>query len=175
MPKGLRTGGRLANIEGGYFPPVIFPPFIIYRKIFQVLIEHPQVVLGLPGGSAGEESACSVGDLGWIPGLTRSPAEGKGYPLQYSSLGNSMGCIVRGAPKSQTQPSDFHFTQMVLVVKNPPGNAGDTRDAGSIPGLGGSPGERNGNPLQYAGLESHGQKSLVGYSPWGHKESDMVE
>ena len=107
MPKGLRTGGRLANIEGGYFPPVIFPPFSIYRKIFQVLIEHPQVVLGLPGGLAGEESACNVGDLGWIPGLTISPAEGKGYPLQYSSLGNSMGCIVRGAAKSQTQLSDY--------------------------------------------------------------------
>ena len=39
-------------------------------------------ILGLPCGSAGKESACSVGDLGLIPGLGRSPGEGKGYPLQ---------------------------------------------------------------------------------------------
>ena len=53
-------------------------------------------------------------------------------------------------------------------------NAGDL---GSIPGLGRSPGEGNGNPLQYSCLdgESHGQRSLVGYSPWGHKESDRIE
>ena len=52
-------------------------------------------------------------------------------------------------------------------------NAGDQ---GSIPGSGKSPGEGNGNPLQYSCLEkSHGQKSLVGYSPKGCKESDMTE
>ena len=46
---------------------------------------------------------------------------------------------------------------------------------GSIPELGRSPGEGNGNPLQNSPLEnSHGQRSLVGYSPWGHKESDMT-
>ena len=39
------------------------------------------VFLGFPGGSAGKESACNVGDLGLIPGLGRSPGEGKGYPL----------------------------------------------------------------------------------------------
>ena len=39
---------------------------------------------GLPSGSDGEESACNVGDVGSIPGLGRSPGEGKGYPLQYS-------------------------------------------------------------------------------------------
>ena len=41
-------------------------------------------------GSAGKESACNAGDLGSIPGLERSPGEGKGYPLQYSGLENSM-------------------------------------------------------------------------------------
>ena len=47
---------------------------------------------------------------------------------------------------------------------------------GSIPGSGRSPGEGNGTPLQYSCLEkSHGQRSLVGYSPWGHKESDTTE
>ena len=43
---------------------------------------------------------------------------------------------------------------MALVVKNPPANAGDVRDAGSIPGLGRSHGEGNGNPFQYACLEN---------------------
>ena len=42
------------------------------------------VFLGFPGGSAGKESARDAGDLGLIPGLGRSPGEGKGYPLQYS-------------------------------------------------------------------------------------------
>ena len=48
-------------------------------------------------------------------------------------------------------------------------------DPGSIPGSGRSPGEGNGNPLQFWPGESHGQRSLVGYSPWGRKESDTAE
>ena len=60
-------------------------------------------------GSAGKKFACNAGDLGSIPGLGRSPGEGKGYPLQYSGLENSMDCIVHGVKKSQTQLSDFHF------------------------------------------------------------------
>ena len=51
-------------------------------------------ILGLPCGSAGKESSCNVGDLGSITGLGRSPGEGKGSPLQYSDLENSMDCIV---------------------------------------------------------------------------------
>ena len=66
--------------------------------------------MGFPGGSAGKESACNVGDLGLIPGLGRSPGEGHGNPLQYSCLENL-----------------------------------------------------------------HGERSLVGYSPWGHKELDTTE
>ena len=47
---------------------------------------------------------------------------------------------------------------------------------GSIPGLGRSPGGGHGNPLQCSCLENpHGHKSLVGYSPWGHKESETIE
>ena len=64
------------------------------------------VFLGFPCGSAGKESACNSEDLGSIPGLGRSPGEGKGYPLQYSGPG-----------------------------------------------------------------EFHGQRSLTGYSPWGHRVS----
>ena len=68
---------------------------------------------GFPCGSAGKESACNVGDLGLIPGLGRSPGEGKGSPLQYSGLENSMDCTVNGVSKSQTRLSDFHsLTQM---------------------------------------------------------------
>ena len=53
-------------------------------------------------GSAGKESACNAGDLSSIPGLGRSPGEGKGSPLQYSGLENSMDCIVHGVAKSRT-------------------------------------------------------------------------
>ena len=49
-------------------------------------------------------------------------------------------------------------------------------DLGLIPGLGRAPGGGHGNPLQYPCLENpHGQRSLMGYSPWGHKESDRTE
>ena len=56
-----------------------------------------------------------VGDLGSIPGMGRSPGEGKGYPPQYSGLENSMDCIVPGVAKSQTGLSDFHFTCLSLL------------------------------------------------------------
>ena len=51
-------------------------------------------IIDFPCGSAGKESTCNAGDLGSIPGLGRSPGEGKGYPFQYSGLENSMDCIV---------------------------------------------------------------------------------
>ena len=73
-------------------------------------------VLGLPCSSAGEESACNTGDLGSIPGLGRSPRKGKGYPLQYSGLENSMDWIVHGVAKRQTQLSDFHFDHQISVT-----------------------------------------------------------
>ena len=53
--------------------------------------------------------ACNTGDLGSLSGLGRSPGEGKGHPLQYSGLENSMDCIVHGVAKSRTQLSFFHF------------------------------------------------------------------
>ena len=77
------------------------------------------------------------------------------------------------------------------VVKNPPVNAGDARDAGSIPGSRRSPRVGNGNPVQYSFFffllynivlvpvflpgKSHGERSLVGYSPCGLIELDMAE
>ena len=65
---------------------------------------------------------------------------------------------------------------MPLVVKNPPADAGNVRDVGLIPRSGRSPRGGHGNPLQYSSLENlHEQRSLVGCSPWGCKESNMTE
>ena len=68
---------------------------------------------GFPCGSAGKESTCNAGDLDSIPGLGRSPGEGKGSPLQYSGLENSKDCIVHGvtvySPWGQTQLSNFYI------------------------------------------------------------------
>ena len=58
--------------------------------------------MGFPCGSAGKESACNAGALGSIPGLGRSPGEGRGYPLQYSGMENSMDYTVHGVAKSRT-------------------------------------------------------------------------
>ena len=58
--------------------------------------------LGFPGSSASKESACNTGELGSIPGLGRSAGEGKGYPLQYSGLENSMDCTVHGVTELDT-------------------------------------------------------------------------
>ena len=56
------------------------------------------------------------------------------------------------------------------MVKKPPDNTEDTRDVGSIPASERPSGGGNGNLLQYSCLEkSHGQRSLVGHSPWGHR------
>ena len=67
------------------------------------------VFLGFPCGSAGKESAHSLGDLDSIPGLGRFPVDEKGYPLQYSGLDSSVDCIVHGVAKSQRWLSDSHF------------------------------------------------------------------
>ena len=83
-----------------------FLEFLILYKYKKVNL---CILLGFPCGSAGKESACNVGDLGLIPGLGRSPGEGKGYPLQYFGLENSMHSIAYGVAKSWTGLSDFHF------------------------------------------------------------------
>ena len=83
-PERIREGWRI-NIE-----PLPTPSF-----------------LGFPCGSVGKESASNLAGLGSIPGLGRSPEEGKGYPLQYSGLENSIDCIVHGVTKSWTQLSEL--------------------------------------------------------------------
>ena len=66
-------------------------------------------IMGFPGRSAGKESTCNAGDPGLIRELGRSPGERNGYSFQYSSLENSMDCIVHRVAKSQTRLTDFHF------------------------------------------------------------------
>ena len=72
-----------------------------------------------------------------------------------------------------SRPRDLIFFPCGSAGKESSRSAGDL---GSIPGLGRSPGEGKGYPLQYSGPETpHGQRSLMGYSLWGCKETDMTE
>ena len=101
------------------------------------------------GSSVGKESTCNEGDPSSIPGLGSSPGEGISYPLQYSQA-----------------------SLVAQMVKN----ACNDGDPSSIPRSGSSPGEKNAKPLQYSCLENpHGERSLAGYSPRGHKQLDMTE
>ena len=87
-----------------------------WRKFFLSIlrwIRYAQCAFGLPGGSVGKEAACSVGELGLIPGLGISPGEGNGNPLQYHCLENLMDrgawwATVHEVAKSWTQLSKFH-------------------------------------------------------------------
>ena len=81
-----------------------------------ILFEYKAVFLGFPCGSTGKESACSVGDMGSIPGLGRAPGEGESYPLQCSGLEISIDCIVHGIAKSRTQLSNFHSLTHTAVL-----------------------------------------------------------
>ena len=108
--------------------------------------------------------------------------EGNGNPLQCSCLenprdGGAWWAAVSGVAQSRTRrKSDLAAAVDAggfpggAVAKNPPTNAGDARDAGSIPGSGRPPGEGNGNPLQYSCLEN-----FMDREAWGHKKSDTTE
>ena len=82
------------------------------EKIFEEIIS--ELSLGFLCGSTDKESACIAGDLGLILALGRSPVKGKGYPLQYSDLENSMDY---GVPKSWTQLT-FTFTWLLTKQNN---------------------------------------------------------
>ena len=73
--------------------------------------EPTPVFLDFPCGSAGKESSCNEGDLGLIPGLGRSPGEGKGYPLQYSGMENSMDKV-----SGMTEWLSLHFTSCTRLI-----------------------------------------------------------
>ena len=88
----------------------------VYLGIFYITMifcDNIYVFWGFPDGSAGKESACNVGS---IPGLGRSPGQGKGYPLQYSGLEDSMDCIVHGVAKSRTWLSRLSLWLFRLLV-----------------------------------------------------------
>ena len=78
---------------------------IVWLSIWTI----PHSPLAFPDSLVGKESTCNAGDLGSIPGLGRSPGEGKGYPHQDSGLENAMDSIVHGVAKSWIRLSDFHF------------------------------------------------------------------
>ena len=134
-------------------------------------------------------NAGDVRDTSSIPESGRSPGEGNGNPPQCSCLenprdGGAWCAAAYGVAQSRTRlkrlssssssSTSLWASQVVLVVKNLPANAGDVRDTSSIPESGRSPGEGNGNPHQYSHPgESH--RSLAGYSPQGRKEMDTTE
>ena len=155
--------------------------------------------MGFPCGSAGKESTCNAGDPGLNPGSGRSSGEGKGYPLQYLGLENSMECIVHGGAKSRTPPSDFHFTftqrsslpcpsffsSAFFQKKKKETNFKYSEyfvrilplvQLWLIYNLSGFEWRRKWQPTPvFLPGESHGWRSLVGYSPRGRKESDTTE
>ena len=99
---------------------------------------------GFPGSSAGQESACNAEDPSLIPGLGSSPGEGIGYWLQYSWA-----------------------SLLAQMVKN----LSAMQETGFDPWVGTIPWRRAWQPTPvFLPGESHGQRSLVDYSPWGHKE-----
>ena len=126
---------------------------LVPQKSFSYCMGASNLVLyflawGFPGSSAGKESAYNAGDPGSIPGSGIFPEEGIGYPLQYS--GFSSGSEGKEAAC----------------------NAGDLA---LVSGLGRSP-EEGWQPTPiFLPEESHEQRSLEGYRPQGHKESDMTE
>ena len=69
----------------------------------------------------------------------------------------------------------FRASQVVLVIKDPPANAGDTRDVGSIPELGRFPGVGNGNPFQYSCMENYMDRGAWWATDHGVAESDLTE
>ena len=123
-----------------------------------------------------------------IPGLGRSPEEGKGYLLQYSGLENPMDCVAHGVAKSRTQLSNFkkeeerktNHEQVGLLElcwwltgEEP---ACQRRKDEFVYWVGKIPWRRAWQPTPvFLPGESHGQRSLAGYSPQGRRESDMRE
>ena len=102
--------------------------FVVEYSLGLLFILYSSIALGFPGGSSGKESACNVGDLGWIPGLGRSVREGNCYPPQYSSLENSVNCSPWDHKESGHDWATFTFIDSMLnlgflvsqIVKNPP-------------------------------------------------------
>ena len=98
------------------FKDLNFPSITALPASICFNMQHFNFSFSFPCGSGGKESTCNGGDLGSIPVLGRSLGGGKGYPLQYSGLENSMDCILHGGAKSQTQLNDFCFFHSVPSI-----------------------------------------------------------
>ena len=109
--------------------------------------------MDFPGSSISKEFACSVGDLGSIPGR----------PGIFPWIGK--------IPWRRKQiPTPVFWPEEFSGSPDSEKYACNVGDLGSIPGLGRYPEEGHGNPFQYSVLENpHGQRSLAGCSPWGHR------
>ena len=122
------------------------------------------------------------------PCVRKIPGEGNGNPLHYSCLGNSTdrgawranspwGRKVLGTTKKLALPL-FFFSHPLWssVVKNPPANVGDTGNLSWIPWVMKIPWRKKWQPTPvFLPGKSHGERSMVGYSPWGHKESNTTQ
>ena len=114
-----------------------------------LLLKQSKLKTGFPGWLRCKESTCNAGEPSLIAGSGRSPGEGISYPLQYS-WASLVAQMVKNLPAMQE-------TRVQSLGWEDPPRGG------------------HGNSLQYPCLENpHGQKSLAGYSPWGHKELDMT-
>ena len=92
--------------------------FEIYSKELPPILEKfiYTRLLGFPDSSVGKESACNARDPSLIPGLGRSAGGGRSYPLQYSSLENSMDCIVHGWQRVRYDWMTFTFTRLLIAA-----------------------------------------------------------
>ena len=130
-------------------------------------------------------SAWNAGDQGSIPGSGRSPGEGNGNPLQYSCLENLMDggawwAAVHGVSKSQKRLSDFTFTFHFHALEKDMATHSSVQSRTRLSDftftfhLHALEKKWQPTPVFLPG-KSQGRKSLVGYSPWGHEESDRTE
>ena len=106
----------LALTNSSLSAPLILSQHILSSNVQNFRFSLYYCTNSFPVSSVGKESTCNVGDLGWIPGLGRSPGEGNSYPLQYSGLENFMDYIVHGVAKRQTRLSDFPFHSTNILI-----------------------------------------------------------
>ena len=131
--------------------------------------------------SVGKEFACDSGDPGSIPGSGRSPGEGKGYPLQYTGLENSMDYTVHGVAKRLTRLSDFTIQHMqttfwASLVAQSVEKLPAVQETWFDSWVGKIPWRRKWQPTPvFLPGESHGQRSLVGYGSQSRKELDTTK
>ena len=147
-------GKTSIQINSLFLNPVITLAFLLlFLRYLFVGVSY--IFWDFPDGSAGKMSASSARDTGSacpIPGWGRSPGGGNGNPHQYSCLENSMDRGAWGHRVGHNWASNTiqwnGASKVTLMIKNPPTNAGDIRDTGSIPWVGKIPWRRTWQPLQ---------------------------